>query len=189
MTTAPLQPAQGHSQPLFGPPDKYLTAGHSIAPTATGVTAPVDSSVVPSNVPQTVMTPQVQVELDKGWKLLDSKRIGQEDFLPGFNPPDGFLSHHTGPDYGTEGIVHAQVEWSAYFLTILEKLPLIALLYVILDFVFLRPDVQDIYSEEIAQDPEGGLNPELVAETAQDTVTRIGFFFVASFLTLTFFGQ
>ena len=27
-----LKPAHGHSQPLFGPPDAWLSSGHSIAP-------------------------------------------------------------------------------------------------------------------------------------------------------------
>lgn len=172
-TAVDLTPAHGHSNPLFGPPDPYLAAGRSIAPTTAGVE--------PASTPD--WAPAVQAALAKGWKVLDGTNLHQEPVLPGFAPTRGFLpSHEANVPEETPATFAAQVEWAARFLNVIDKLPYAALAYGMVEFFLLRPNV-DRYREDIEAEPM-----RAAMETAVVTSVRVGVFLVIAIVTTGIFG-
>lgn len=184
-----LKPAHEHTQPLWGPPDPYLTAGRSIAPTAKGLlglglgTAADPATSSASSDVAAELAPQVQSALSHGWKVLDATRVQPERSLPGFVEPSGFLPHHNPaipPE--TPETFAAQVEWAAKFLNAIDKLPYVALSYAMVEFFLLRPNL-DAYKEDIEDDPA-----RAVAETIKVTTVRMGVFLVLAVVTVGMFG-
>lgn len=172
-----LQPAQGHSQPFWGPPDPYLTAGKSIAPTAQGL---VNLGIEKTSLAE--LPDQVKIAASNGWKILDSASIQAEKWMPGFSPTGGILSGHNPriPDETPETFA-AQVEWSARFLNVVDKLPEAAFMYALVEFFLLRPNI-DIYKEDIAEEP-GAVFLESVATTG----VRLAAFALVAFVTTIIF--
>lgn len=178
-----LQPAHGHSQPLFGPPDPYLSAGKSIAPPAKAL---LDMGVEKANVisgGDLTLPSDVKAAIAKGWTVLDGSHMKPEDVLPGFAKTGGILPQHNPrivPD--SPETFAAQVEWSARFLNVVDKLPYMALAYGLVDFFLLKPNL-DLYKEDVEEEPSA-----IFMETASATAFRMGVFAVIAVVTLGMFG-
>ncbi|GKY94268.1 hypothetical protein MPSEU_000392600 [Mayamaea pseudoterrestris] len=181
-STTNLMPAQGHSNPLFGPPDPLLQAGKSIAPSAKSLLdmGISKTSVAPQDVPVALQTAISK----SGYKLLDAKAMISESVMPGFQANHGWLPEHSAmvPAENSPEAYAVMVDWSVNFLQIVEKLPYIAIAYVMVDFFILRPNL-DWYKEELEIEPTQALS-----ETMSSTFVRMGIFMVLATLTMTFFG-
>lgn len=168
--------AHGHSNPWFGPPDPYLNAGKSIAP--------LGSSVPPPSAPTTDMPSLVKFFSNKGVPILDSSTITPENYLPGFTPTESILpAHRKLPPANNAAVFSAQVEWAANYMNVALKLPLAALVYAIVEFFFLRSDV-DLYKSEIEQESKSAL----WADALSTVFVRIIAMTVIAVLTLAIFG-
>lgn len=162
-----LKPATGHTQPLWGPPDPYLSAGKSIAPSAQAL---ADMGIAPTDLPSA-----------NGF--LDGSAIHAQTLLPGFSPTRGILpSHVMGLPAETPESFAAQVEWSARFLNVIDQIPTIVFAYALVEFFLLRPNL-DLYQEEIKEQPT-----QIMAGTVAVTGVRVGVFFAIAILTCTIFG-
>ena len=169
-----LQPAHEHVESWFGATDPYLKAGHSIAPSQKALQS---LGVEPTGD----LPDRLQQALAQGWKLLDARTIQQEAFLPGFTPTSGILPSHSAPPETPESFA-AQVEWSARYLKVVDKLPQAAFVYALVEFFFLRPNI-DLYKEEIRQEPGA-----VALETAVTVGVRLAALSVVGFFTLAIFG-
>lgn len=171
-----LKPAHGHSQPLFGPPDPWLSTGDSIPPNLKALG--IDPAPITSDLPQ------AKEAIEKGLKVVDAStfQAGGGNALPGFTPTRHILPQAGPvPDITMETFTN-QVFGSAKFLRAFENFPKAALAYVIIDFFFLRPDV-DLYKEDIEEEPL-----DVAAETFAVTGVRLGVFFLITLVTLGLFG-
>jgi hypothetical protein len=160
MLSTALQPAHGHSNPLFGPPDAFLSAGHSIAPSAKtlskmGIThAKSITEMLPNSSAE--FQQQVGAAVTKGWKILDNTDLTGHggDPLPGFSQSKGgVLPTRTEPVDSLESFA-LEVKWASGFLNVMDKLPFAAFWYAMVEFFLLRPNV-DLYKEDIEADPVG----------------------------------
>jgi len=183
-----LKPAHGHSQPLWGEPDPYLAAGKSIAPSAKALAemgiqkASVTAAAASSSGEK--FSAQVQRVASDGWSILNGANVHQENVMPGFAPTGGILQHHDPRvPAETPETFAAQVEWSAKFLNVIDKLPYAALAYAMVEFFFVRPGL-DVYKEDI----EEGDPTELLMETVMVTGVRLGAFALVAVATLILFG-
>ena len=166
-TTEPLKPAVEHTQPLWGPPDPYLSAGKSIAPS---VKALAEMGIAPTDLPT-------------NHGVLDGAAIHAQTLLPGFSPTRGILPTHVmGLPAETPETFAAQVQWSASFLNVIDQVPTIVFTYALVEFFLLRPNL-DLYQEEIRDRPT-----QVMAGTVAVTGVRVGVFFVIAILTCTVFG-
>lgn len=167
VTVALLKPAAEHTQPLWGPPDPYLSAGKSIAPSAKAL---AEMGIAPT-------------DLQTNGGVVDGAAIHAQTLLPGFSPTRGILpSHVMGLPAETPETFAAQVEWSARFLNVIDQVPTIVFTYVLVEFFLLRPNL-DLYQEEIRDQPT-----QVLAGTVAVTGVRVGVFFVIAILTCTIFG-
>jgi hypothetical protein len=119
-------------------------------------------------------------------KLLDLRNDKMVSITAGFHEPGGILPKLTTnqlPPRGTTTNFFGQVKSSASMLNVLDKLPMAAFVYVLIDFFLLRPGM-DLYKEDIEEDPTGAL-----AETVAVTTVRLGVFALISFVTLAFFNH
>jgi hypothetical protein len=122
--------------------------------------------------------------------VLDASAIraggGPGGGLPGFAPDSslGFLPPHGagGLPAETPASFASQVEWSARFLGVVDRLPAAALLYALLEFLGLRSGV-DSYKEDVDADPAGA-----AADALRVTLVRMGAFAVLAVVTLVLFG-
>jgi len=184
-TAMPAVAAHGHSQPIFGTPDPYLTAGKSIAPS---VKALVDMGITPAKTVGDLLpdaSPDFQHSVaeavKKGWNILDTNHIqgtGQ-NHLPGFSETRGILGTRMEPIVSPQAFV-GKVQWANNYFNIMDKLPFVAFYYALLEFFILRPGV-DLYKEEVEDDPEG-----VLADTISVGVVRLGVFALISLLTVVF---
>lgn len=185
--TPSLPSAHGHSNPMFGPPDPFLEAGKSIAPSAKalssmGITAPnTPAEMIPDASP--ALQESVSTAMNKGWKFLDSATLqGAKagiNHLPGFSDTHGILGTRLPPLESSESFA-AEVKWAAGYFDVMDKLPLVALGYVLLEFFILRPGI-DLYKEDIEDDPEGAL-----ADSISVTIVRVAAFAFLSVMTVVF---
>ena len=187
MLTTTLTQAHGHSNPLFGPPDQYLQAGKSIAPSAkalmdVGIThAKTASEIAPDA--SAAFQESVAAAMDKGWKILNGANIlnGGGAPLPGFAQTKGIFGTHNAPAETADSFV-MEAKWAFDYYNVMDKLPLAALSYALFEFFILRPNV-DLYKEDIEDDPTG---------VTIDTVSVAGVRFLAiaiiSTLLVSFFG-
>ena len=191
-----LKPAHGHTQPLWGPPDPYLSAGKSIAPSAKSLidmgiqeaSNAITSGAAAAGQQQQgggggALAEEVRAAASNGWKVIDGSGIKAENVLPGFAETGGILPRHSAgvPDETPETLA-AQVEWSAKFLNVVDRLPYVAFLYATVEFFFLRPNL-DLYKEDIEDEPS-----KAAIETAVVTGVRLIAFAVISLFTLIIFG-
>lgn len=172
----------GHTQPLWGPPDPYLSAGKSIAPSARaltdlGVTDPSSTGTAPPDT----WPKLAQLAVQDGVRVLDSAALKAENFLPGFTPTGGILPTHSAP-LETPASFAAQVEWSAAFLNVVDKLPRAAFVYCLVEFFFLRPGI-DRYTDEVELEPMRALT-----ESVAVTGVRLAMFCLVAAVTTTIFG-
>mmetsp|Transcript_26158 Transcript_26158/g.72147 ORF Transcript_26158/g.72147 Transcript_26158/m.72147 type:complete len:256 (-) Transcript_26158:169-936(-) len=169
--------AHGHSNPWFGPPDPILEAGKSVVP----ATRDAASTTSPDALPQLA-----QQYLDKGWKIVDNSLLTPEKDLPGMTTTGGHIlpARKTLPlRTDTVDVVTAQVEWAASYMNVALKLPLAAFFYVLVEFFFLRSNV-DMYKEDIEQESQTAL----WADTLATIFVRMIAMSVVAILTLTVFG-
>jgi len=168
-----LKPAHEHTQPFWGAPDPYLSAGKSIAPT-------VDMGIEKATQE---LTQQAQAAAAKGWNLLDSTRVTPENSLPGFTNPSGILGPHDPrlPAETPESFA-VQVEWSAKYLNVVDKLPYVAFTYALIEFFLLRPNL-DVYQEDVEEE-QGAV----MAETVVTTGVRLGALCFLAIVTAAIFG-
>lgn len=165
--TTALTVTPAHTQPLWGPPDPYLSAGKSIAPS---VKALAEMGIAPTDLP-------------RNKDVLDGAAIHAQTLLPGFSPTRGILPTHVmGLPAETPETFAAQVEWSARFLNVIDQVPTIVFAYALVEFFLLRPNL-DLYQEEIRDQPT-----QVMAGTVAVTGVRVGVFFAIAILTCTVFG-
>lgn len=177
VTDKVLVPAHGHTQTLWGPPDPYLAAGKSIAPTVKSLS---DMNIeVPKDIPE-----QVQAAVSKGWKYLDATRVKPENVLPGFSPTGGILPSHDPrlESLETPASFAAQVEWASRFLNVVDKLPSAAFAYALVEFFILRPGI-DLYKEDIEEE-----TGSVLVESIVTSGVRLGVFCLVAAATTTLFG-
>jgi hypothetical protein len=140
-----LRPATGHSQPLFGPPDPYLTAGKSIAPSTkvllemgVDVSSKSDLRGAAGSLP-----------------IMDGSMLKPAaGVLPGFAPTHGILPTSTlmtlpggsGGGVETPDTALINTQWS------LGIVPQAVFLYALVDFFILKPNI-DLYKEDIEAEP------------------------------------
>jgi hypothetical protein len=180
--------AHGHSNPLFGPPDPYLAAGKSIAPSARalvdmGITTPKSVSEMLSPESSETFQQSVTAAVGKGWKVLDGSKIHGTgvNHLPGFSDTKGIFGTRMIP-YEDPETFSAEVKWAAGYFSIMDKLPFVAFYYALAEFFVLRPGV-DLYKEEIEDDPEG-----VLADTVSVAIVRVGAFALITMVTVLFAG-
>jgi len=176
-----LAPAHGHSNPLFGPPDSHLD-GRSIAPSAKAL---LDMGVQTTTVQQESLPQVANDALSNGWKikdLTDSTIGANNNVLPGFRQIGGILPQHANVPQGTEEGFVKQVQWSANFLNVIDKIPYAAFSYAFVEFFFLRGGV-DWYKEDIEEE-----GTAVFVEFASVTVVRLVAFTIISIITLAIFG-
>jgi hypothetical protein len=146
-----LRPATGHSQPLFGPPDPYLTAGKSIAPSTKVL---LDMGVDVSSKSD-LRGAAGSLPIMDGSMLKPAAGV-----LPGFAPTHGILPTSTlmtlpgGGIGGVETPATALVntQWSLGIVDVVDKLPQAVFLYALVDFFILKPNI-DLYKEDIEAEP------------------------------------
>lgn len=170
-----LKPAMEHTQPLWGPPDPYLSAGKSIAPTLSELAA---------NTNTETWSDEARMFLKQGVQILDGTALHAERVLPGFTPTGSLLSPHSVSSYdaSTPAVWAATVEWAADFANIIEMLPIAAFVYALVEFFFLRPNL-DLYKEDVEVDSTRALT-DAVAVTG----VRVAMFCVVAIVTVGVFG-
>lgn len=155
---------------------------HPVVTTAATAATETIQQILPSA--GEAMQGQAQEALNSGWKLMDASKFvqGGGPSLPGFTETNSVLAPHVTP-YPQSGTVtgdYPQFElgdrlaYAYYLLEYVQKLPYVAFGYVLLEFFFLRSDV-DLYKEDVENDPSG-----VLAETISDTGVRVGLFLVLS---------
>lgn len=175
-----LKPAHEHTQPLFGAPDKYLSAGHSIAPNLKALAGQAGAAATPVDQLPAV----AQTAAKDGWTIIDAAKFegGGGSVLPGFANIGHILPAHADIPDASMASFTAQVFASAKFLAVVEKLPMVAFVFVLIDFFFLRKNM-DLYKEDIEEEPF-----EVAAETAAVTGFRLAAFAAIGLLTVVAFG-
>ena len=129
-----------------------------------------------------VIQAQTQQALDSGWKVIDASKFihGGQASLPGFSETKSVIAPHLLPGPSDESVTmtewpqnifRARMEYVSTMLRAIQKLPYVAFGYVLIEFFFLRSDV-DIYKEDLEDDPSG-----VFAETVSDASVRIAIFF------------
>ena len=176
-----LKPAHEHTQPLFGAPDKYLSAGHSIAPNLKALAGQAGAAATPVDQLPAV----AQTAAKNGWTIIDAAKFegGGGSVLPGFVNTGHILGVHADniPEASMASFT-AQVFASAKFLAVLEALPKVAFAFVFIDFLFLRNDA-DLYKEDIEEEYW-----EVAAETAAVTGVRLAAFAAIGLFTVVALG-
>jgi len=131
---------------------------------------------------------QAQQALDGGWKVIDATKFvhGGQASLPGFSETQSIVAPHLLPGPSDESVTmtewpqnmfKARIEYASTMLRAFQKLPYVAFGYVLLEFFFLRSDV-DIYKEDVEDDPSG-----VFAETVSDAGVRAAIFFGLAVVT------
>jgi len=188
MLTSAIQPAQGHSNPLFGPPDQYLAAGKSIAPSAKaladmGITQAKTASELIPDAPSALQE-AIAAAMNKG-KLLNGANMVNSgaSSLPGFAETRGILPTHSPnvPPETPESFAQ-ELKWGARYLNVMDNLPFVAFWYAMVEFFFLRPNI-DLYKEDIENDPVGA-----TADTVSVAAVRFFAIAIISILTLVIAG-
>jgi hypothetical protein len=162
-----FRPAAGHSQPLFGPPDPYLTAGKSIAPSTKtlldmgmDISSKADLRAAGSLVP-----------------VLDESKLSPISVLPGFASTRGILPTALPLPVDTPETDLINTEWSLGFIDVIDKLPQAAFLYVLIEFFILRPNI-NLYKEDIEAEPG-----KVTFEWATVMMVRLATFAVVAMVT------
>lgn len=134
------------------------------------------------------MQAQAQQALDSGWKVMDASKFvhGGQASMPGFSETKSVVAPHLLPGPSDESVTMREwpdnmfamrMEYVTTMLRAIRKLPYVALGYALLEFFFLRNDV-DIYKEDVEDDPAG-----VFAETVSDASVRFAIFFGLALVT------
>jgi hypothetical protein len=125
---------------------------------------------------------KAQAAMDNGIQILDGQKIlaGGFSSFAGFEPTRSLLAPHVEETMRPDSLMNfvARMRGAATILPVLDKLPFVAFYYALVEFFFLRPNV-DLYKEEIEDDPAG-----VTAETISDVTVRVGILFVIAMVTL-----
>jgi hypothetical protein len=167
-----IPPAMEHAPPLWGPPDPYLTAGKSIAPQLREI---VDTAT-------DTWSEEARALLQQGVPILDGTALHAQRVWPGFTPTGSLLSPHSVYDGSTPAVWAATVEWAADWANVVEQLPRAALVYVLVEFFLLRPNL-DVYKEDVENDPTRAVTDAVVV-----TGVRVAMFCVVALVTVGVFG-
>jgi len=187
LSTAVPAIAHGHENPLFGPPDPYLAAGKSIAPSAKAL---MDMGITPAKtvgemIPDASegLKQAVATAASKGYNILDGSKITLTgaNHLPGFQETRGIFGSRMQP-FDTPATFAAEMQWASGYFNVMDKLPFVAFYFALLEFFILRPGV-DLYKEDIEEDPEG-----VMADTISVGIVRVSAFALIAFLTVLFSG-
>ena len=182
-------PASEHTQPGWwngGSPDPYLTLGKSIVPSTKslsdmGITTINDTSKVVAKF-------GTQITNDHKF-IIDATHIHKEDVLPGFTKTGSILSQHISWDASAAAspppsVVSfvASIDWASHFINVIDRLPLAVLVYVLIEFFILRPNI-NTYKEEIEDNPTG-----IFADTMAVATVRVTMFCMVAIATVGVFG-
>uniref|UniRef100_A0A7S4A9L8 Uncharacterized protein n=1 Tax=Pseudo-nitzschia australis TaxID=44445 RepID=A0A7S4A9L8_9STRA len=135
---------------------------------------------------------QVQEALNSGMNVMDASKFahGGGASLPGFAETNSILAPHVTrypqsgtitPDNFPQFELGDRLAYAYLLLEYVQKLPYVAFAYVLVEFFFLRSNV-DLYKEDIEDDPSG-----VLAETVSDTGVRVGLFLVLAVITYVIF--
>merc|ERR1712232_834797 len=111
---------------------------------------------------------------------------GGDTSLPGFTETRSLLSPHLihGPSGESATTItdplymfRARLNYASTMLDVITKLPYVAFTYALVEFSFLRSNV-DIYKEDIEDDPVG-----VFTESVSDIGVRVGILFVLTLIT------
>jgi hypothetical protein len=203
--------AHGHSQPFWGPADAYLTAGKSIAPptqnlidmgiiTSTAAKGGGGNAAADAlSKDNSELARTIQEEMSKGWKFLDYNNIqiknlpgqpttSQGSYMPGFVDPasTSLLSQpetRLYPDYNeTPETFVLMVKWASGLINVIDKLPIAAFCYALIEFFILRPNL-DTTKRQVLQEPGAS-----TAESIATTSVRLSVFMFVALFTLIIFG-
>ena len=160
------------------------------AATATAPIAKTATNTIQEILPSAgdAIQAQAQQALDGGWKIMDATKFvhGGMQTMPGFSETQSVVAPHLLPGPSDEAVTlkewpqtifKARVEYASTMLRAISKLPYVAFGYALLEFFFLRSDV-DIYKEDVEEDPSG-----VLAETVSDTSVRFAIFFGLALVT------
>mmetsp|Transcript_33789 Transcript_33789/g.36424 ORF Transcript_33789/g.36424 Transcript_33789/m.36424 type:complete len:310 (-) Transcript_33789:199-1128(-) len=184
---------------LFGAHADILATGKSIAPsveamtkmghTYSGTSAGASLQQIFPNGGEALQT-KSQEAISYGYNVMNGVNIvkGGGASLPGFTETRSILAPHLIPGPAEESITtpglipepymfKARLSYVTSFLRVIEQLPYVAFAYALVEFFFLRSDV-DIYKEDIEDDPVG-----VLAETVSDVGVRIGIFSILATIT------
>jgi hypothetical protein len=174
--------------PLHGPSDPFVAAGKSITPSARALS---DMGIQKAKSVQDMfpgaseyIQSKAQIILNKGGRLMDGEKIlhGGDASFPGFMETKSILAPHAFDEYTRDSPAQfaARASYSSMILPVIDKLPYVAFWYAVVEFFFLRPNL-DVYKEDVEDDPVG-----VASETISDVGVRLGFFFILAMLTLVF---
>jgi hypothetical protein len=127
---------------------------------------------------------KAQAAMDTGMQILDGNKIlgGGFSSFAGFEPTRSILAPHieetVRPDSPIKFV--ARMRGAGTLLPVIDKLPFVAFYYALVEFFFLRPNL-DLYKEEIEDDPAG-----VTTEAVSDIAVRVGILFVIAIVTLIF---
>lgn len=182
------KPASEHTQSWFGVPDPYLSAGKSIAPSTKalsdmGITITDKTNLLPS-VGATGSSTVKDISSSTKY-IIDSTFIQNHDVLPGFTPTGGILQHPSMIDIDAPPSVVsfvASIDWASNYINVIDKIPIVVLFYVCIEFFILRPNI-NLFKEDIDDDPMGTF-----VNTITVTSVRLIMFFVLTIVTVGVFG-
>mmetsp|Transcript_24789 Transcript_24789/g.58166 ORF Transcript_24789/g.58166 Transcript_24789/m.58166 type:complete len:277 (-) Transcript_24789:273-1103(-) len=131
---------------------------------------------------------QAQDALGSGWKVMDAAKFvhGGQASMPGFSETQSIVAPHLLPGPSDEAVTMAEwpqnmfkarMEYAGTMLGAIQKLPYVAFAYALLEFFFLRSDV-DIYKEDVEDDPSG-----VLVESVSDATVRSAIFFGLALVT------
>ena len=190
MQSVYYKPATEHTQPFWGGTlDPYLTAGKSITPSTKALS---EMGITTINDKSNVIAVFGEKITNDHKFIIDSTRIQMEDVLPGFTPTGSLLSPHnvpfdptimTSPSPPSVVSFVASIDWASKFINVIDKLPIAVLVYVLVEFFLLRPNI-NTYKEDIEENPSG-----IFADTIAVTTVRVSMFCVVAIATLGVFGS
>lgn len=170
-----MKPATGHSGPLFGPHDPIISAGKSIPPSSKAL---LELGVDVSKSPDV----RVAEGAAGSFPVLDASKLSPVPLLPGFSPTRGILPVATPMPVATPESALINAKWSLGFIDVIDRLPEVVFVYALVEFTFLRPNL-DLYLEDIEAE-RGAVAWDFLRVTA----VRLAAFAVIAFLTNALFG-
>ena len=176
------KPATEHTQPFWGGSlDPYLSAGKSISPSTKALS---DMGITTINDKSNVIAVFGDKITSDNKFIIDSTRIQVEDVMPGFSPTGGILSPHATSTMDPPSVVSfvASIDWASNFVNVIDKLPIAVLVYVLIEFFLLRPNI-NTYKEDVEENPTG-----VFADTLAVATVRVSMFCIVAIATVGIFG-
>lgn len=161
--------AHGHSQSLFGPVDVYLKQMESIAPATKG-TLPtiVQDADIPDKIRGTFDYARAKPNFVDPTTII---RI-DSDASPGFAKMGNFFPNRMATPAPTTDYQLGVMNQEVFNLRALQKVPLAALLTVIVDFFVVSPGIE-VFKEEIEEEGDRVMQEAVMAGTARVAVLAV----------------